>query len=220
MKPRCAVLVAAVLTLTAACSDGAGGSASPPPDTGSTASTASTPPVSPSAPSESAATPVALDAELRDELLLMLERDQGRRLGTAPEETREDREARLGEIFDEHGWPGFDLVGRKAGTAAWAIAQHADLDPAFQAEALELLRTAVDEGQASMGNLAYLEDRVAVATGEPQTYGTQVACAPDGPEPSTPIDDRAGLDVRRDAAGLDPYADYLDEMRDLCAQDS
>ncbi|CAN5334602.1 hypothetical protein BH18ACT9_BH18ACT9_20610 [soil metagenome] len=92
--------------------------------------------------------------------------------------------------------------------------------PAFQKQALELLRAAVAEGQASFGNLAYLEDRVAVSAGEPQVYGTQIRCGPKGPVPSTPIKDGAGVEERRAEAGLDPLADYVEEMAELCAQDN
>jgi hypothetical protein len=38
---------------------------------------------------------------------------------------------------------------------------------------LELLRAAVDAGEAAASDLAYLEDRVRVFAGQPQLYGTQ-----------------------------------------------
>ena len=129
------------------------------------------------------------------------------------------RTARLAEILDEHGWPTFDLVGEDGEDAAWAIAQHSDLDPAFQREALELLRAAVDAGQASPGNLAYLTDRVAAGAGEPQTYGTQVGCGPNGPVPATPLIDLDRVDARRAEVGLPPLAVYLAEMEAICAED-
>ena len=127
------------------------------------------------------------------------------------------RVQRLEAIIDEHGWPTQDLVGRDGGDAAWVIAQHADLYPEFQERALGLLRQAVADGQASPGNLAYLEDRVAVANGQPQTYGTQVGCTDSGPKPSTPIADRATVDQRRKAAGLDPLDSYIEEMTAICS---
>ena len=96
--------------------------------------------------------------------------------------------------------------------------QHSDQDPAFQREALELLRTAVDAGQASPGNLAYLTDRVAVGAGEPQLYGTQVGCGPDGPVPA-PLADEGGVDALCAEVGLEPLADYLAEMAAICAGD-
>ena len=155
---------------------------------------------------------------LREELLEMAAQDQAERTGQGGIED-EPRVARLKEIIAEHGWPTYDLVGRKAADAAWLIAQHADLDPGFQREALEHLRAAVKAEQASPGNLAYLEDRVAAGAGEPQSYGTQVACTPSGPEPATPISDRDGLDRRRAAAGLEPYEKYLRQMTRICTSE-
>jgi hypothetical protein len=143
------------------------------------------------------------DQALHDELLAMLERDQSRRTGGPDAEGDVARTARLKDGED----------------AAWAVAQHSDQDPAFQGEALELLRAAVDAGQASPGNLAYLTDRVAVGAGEPQPYGTQVGCGPDGPEPATPIADEGAVDGRRAEVGLPPLADYLAEMAAICAGD-
>lgn len=129
-----------------------------------------------------------------------------------------ERTERLKEIVAEHGWPSYDLVGPRGEDAAWVIAQHSDLDPEFQAEALELLRATVADGQASPGNLAYLEDRVRAGRGEPQLYGTQTGCTRGG-EPAEPdIEDPAGLDARRAEAGLPPYDRYLRQMARVCSQ--
>ncbi|MHA6670150.1 DUF6624 domain-containing protein [Homoserinimonas sp. A447] len=179
------------------------------------------PPPSPS-PTATSTTPVApppstgpFNQELHDELVAMLQRDQAPDGGGESSQTRTDR---LEQIILEFGWPTIALVGDDGEEAAWAIAQHSDLDPEFQRFALEQLRKAVDVDQASPGNLAYLEDRVAAGAGEPQTYGTQMRCGPDGPEPATPIEDEAGLEQRRADAGLDPFADYLLEMTAICAE--
>jgi hypothetical protein len=67
----------------------------------------------------------------------------------------------------------------------------------------ELMRAAVEAGDADAGELAYLTDRVRVARGEPQLYGTQFGrCGPH------PIEDPDALDERRGAVGLEPFADY------------
>ncbi|WP_345456195.1 DUF6624 domain-containing protein [Nocardioides marinquilinus] len=224
-------LALACAALAAGCADDEPAAAPTTSPASSPASSPTTEPAGPSAtppsPSAPSGTPTPTDPEqpvdeaaaLRRELLGMLRRDQGERTGGATsDETDVDRTERLKEILDQYGWPGWDLVGGKAETAAWAIAQHSDLDPAFQAEALELLRAEVAEGNASPGNLAYLEDRVNVGQGRPQRYGTQVGCARAGPRPATPIRDRAGLEQRRRAAGLDPYADYLAEMTRVCGR--
>ncbi len=190
-------VVVGVSALLLAATAGCGGSEGPP-DGGQ----------SPSPPSD--AGPVAFDQALSDELVAMQEADQQ---GSG---LHEDRQARLAEIFDEHGWPGHDLVGEEGSTAAWVIAQHSDLDLAFQERALELLTEAVAEDDASPGDLAYLTDRVAVANGEPQTYGTQIRCERKRPVPPTPIADPAAVDELRAEAGLEPMAVYLDEMTEIC----
>ncbi len=158
------------------------------------------------------AEPVEFDQALADELIAMQAADQE---GSG---LHEDRQARLEEIFDEHGWPGHDLVGEAGSTAAWVIAQHSDLDLAFQERALELLTEAVETDNASPGDLAYLTDRVAVAKGEPQTYGTQIRCDGKKPVPPTPIADRDTVDELRTEAGLQPLSTYVEEMKRVCKQ--
>lgn len=155
---------------------------------------------------------------LHDELLALLEADQAERMGEGALDDTE-RTERLKEIVAEHGWPTISLVGEDGEDAAWAIAQHSDQDPEFQARALDLIRDAVAQGEASPGNLAYLTDRVAVAAGEPQVYGTQVGCTEDGPAPAEPVNDVAAVEAARAEVGLEPLADYLAEMAEICAQD-
>ena len=206
------LLVAALVLLLAGCSaddvDPAATASATSSATATTEAPTSTPPRAP-----------GFDQELHDELMAMLERDQSGRTGGPDAEGDAQRTARLKEILAEHGWPTYDLVGEDGEDAAWAIAQHSDQDPAFQREALELLREAVEAGQASPGNLAYLTDRVAAGAGEPQTYGTQVGCGPDGPQPATPLVDPDGVDALRAEVGLPPLADYLAEMAAICAGD-
>lgn len=159
----------------------------------------------------------AVDEPLRDELLQMLEEDQAERLEGADFGGDAPRTERLAEIIDERGWPGYSLVGEEAEDAAWAIAQHSDQDVAFQEVALAHLAAAVAADDASPGNLAYLTDRVAVNLGEAQTYGTQIACGEDGPEPVVPIADEESVDERRADASLPPLADYYAELEEVCA---
>lgn len=174
------------------------------------------------APTSTTSTMLAteFDQALHDELMAMFQRDQEGRLGGSDPEGDVARTERLKEIVEEYGWPTIALVGEDGEDAAWAIAQHSDLDPEFQARAVELLREAVAAGQASPGNLAYLEDRVLAAKGEPQVYGTQITCGSGGAEPATPILNEESVDERRLAAGLDTLGEYLDEMTEICAADS
>ncbi|MBG0827528.1 hypothetical protein HS041_07100 [Planomonospora sp. ID67723] len=154
----------------------------------------------------------------------MLERDQAVR--TSPDVPTEEWDrvdsanaARMRQILDEHGWPGWSLVGKDGSTAAWALVQHADLQPDLQRRGLELLQKAVDDGDASPGDLAYLVDRVRVAENKPQVYGTQWEPREGGEwKPRTPIEDEAGVDERRRKAGLKPLQEYLRELKSLPGQ--
>lgn len=164
------------------------------------------------------------DPELRGELLGLLELDQAVRGGPLPSGVtdaelsdidavdRANRE-RLAEIFEQHGWPGWRLVGEDGSTAAWAIVQHADLDLELQEQGLELLQAAVGEADASPGDLAYLTDRVLVAKGQPQVYGTQWELdAGRDWQPRTPIEDEEDVDARRSEVGLGTLEEYLQEL--------
>jgi hypothetical protein len=159
------------------------------------------------------------EPELRDELLAMQAADQAERTGEASGNHDEERTDRLREIIAAFGWPTWDLVGRDGATAAWLMAQHSDLDVEFQRSALELLREAVEDGQASPGDLAYLEDRVAANSGEPQVYGTQIGCV-DGHAVAGTIRDPEHVDERRAEVGLPPLEEYLASLEEDCAAEA
>ena len=157
-----------------------------------------------------------IDDALREELLAMAAEDQDARLAGrrdpygSPAVTRmvavDDRDlARFREIVSQHGWPGSSLVGEDGARAAWLLAQHADFDIAFQRRCLELLEAAVDEGEASRADLAYLTDRVLVHEGRPQRFGTQFTQVGESLEPQ-PIEDEERVDERRLDVGLPPLS--------------
>ncbi|MDQ2674652.1 MAG: hypothetical protein M3Y40_08340 [Chloroflexota bacterium] len=229
---RWALLLSLLLTVLAACASEP--PAEPPPPSAPPPTDA--PSESP-APSSSGLDPqpiphtlaAALNEELRDELLARMAEDQAVRTGIAPpgdDRTPEelfgqmdsvDRQntTRMHEILEEHGWPGWSLVGEEGSTAAWVLVQHADLEPEFQELALAHLMGAVAAQDASRGDLAYLIDRVRVAKGLPQVYGTQVGPGPDGDlAPRTPIEDPENVDARRAEAGLGTLEEYYDEIRE------
>ncbi len=109
---------------------------------------------------------------------------------------------RLAQIVDRFGWPGLRFAGAGSQTA-FLVLQHADT--ATQRKYLPLLRDAVMRHDALGSHLALLEDRVRVADGKPQLYGTQA-----GGEPLRfdPIEDEAHVDERRKRVGLPPMAEY------------
>jgi hypothetical protein len=170
-----------------------------------------------------------VDEGLRRELLARAEEDQRvRRLASPPKGQHEfrlpdevakewrrvdtDNTRWLADLVATHGWPGRTLAGPDGAEAAWLLAQHADGDPELQRTFLEALRGAVADGDASPGNLAYLEDRVRVHDGRPQLYGTQFTVI-DGELRPSPVQDPQRLDERRAEAGLGSFAAYEAQMR-------
>lgn len=98
------------------------------------------------------------------------------------------------------------LAASTALAAAWTaflVLQHADTGT--QRKYLPLLRDAVRRKDALGSHLAMLEDRVRVADGKPQLYGTQLGGAP---LRFDPIEDEAHVDERRAGVGLPPMAEY------------
>jgi hypothetical protein len=120
----------------------------------------------------------------------------------------------LATIIDKIGWPGRSLVGEDGAHAAWLIVQHADLNRSFQQRCLKLLREAVEAGEAAPVDLAHLTDRVLLAKGRPQRYGTQTIVR-DGRYQPAPIKDKKSVDARRATVGLPPLAADLPPARAL-----
>lgn len=119
---------------------------------------------------------------------------------------------RMRVVLATYGWPGYRLVGAEGSHGAWLLLQHADRDTALQRLALTLLERAVRARDASGRDLAYLTDRVRVAEGRPQVYGTQLDYDGRGCASPKPSEDPARLDARRAAAGLEPVAVYLERV--------
>ena len=116
-------------------------------------------------------------------------------------------------VVAERGYPRISEVGAEASKRLWLLVQHADHDPAFQREVLALMRPLVDPGEVAGANVAYLTDRVRVAAGEPQVYGTQyVRWEGHDPVPF-PIEDPDRVDERRASLGMGTLAEYHDLAR-------
>lgn len=111
-------------------------------------------------------------------------------------------------ILDKHGWLSRDKVGARGNQTLFLVIQHSDQKT--QEKYLPMMREAVKNGKASASSLALLEDRVALAQGKKQVYGSQI-----GFDPATnksyvlPLEDPDHVDERRASMGLGPLADYV-----------
>jgi uncharacterized protein DUF6624 len=128
---------------------------------------------------------------------------------TRMHEVDEDNLGWFREVVAQRGWPGRSAVGTHGAEHAFLIAQHAVGDGAFQEHCLDLLRAAVQRGEAPPRHAAYLEDRVRMRRGQPQRYGTQLTAVGGGPLVPHELEDPGSVDERRRAVGLGPLADYL-----------
>jgi hypothetical protein len=119
----------------------------------------------------------------------------------------------LAEKIKQYGWPGKSLVGEQAAHAAWLLVQHADAAPDFQEQCLEQMKAAAP-GEVAPIDIAYLTDRVLVARGRPQVYGTQCEEVDGRFQPRACIEPEA-LDQRRKEVGLQPIKEYLQVMEEV-----
>lgn len=157
-----------------------------------------------------------LDAPLRSELLRREARDQEARTAALAnrgekidredwrrvEAVDDDNTRWLQEVIAAKGWPDSTLVGVDGAHAAWMLLQHADRDPEFQARMLPLMEAAAARGTMAAADVAMFTDRVLLAQGKPQRYGSQFQTGDDGVMRMRPVEDEAGLDARRLAVGL------------------
>lgn len=168
------------------------------------------------------APPVELEpqrvAELTAELIARGERDQEVRealqggatsdvIGRMIEVDRENT-ARIIELLGEVGWIDPERFGGEAARAAFLIVQHSG-DSALMAAALPFVRAEVEAGRIPGGHYALMHDRLELALGRPQRFGSQLFSTEGNPTVLAPLEDPEGVDGRRAAMGLEPLAEYL-----------
>lgn len=118
----------------------------------------------------------------------------------------------LRKLVRENGFPTAAEVGTEGVHLAWVLLQHADQDPELQRELLPILEQRYFEGELSANDLARLVDRVLVANGKPQRYGTQFDWM--AGDFNLPEGGRlAEIDSERRRLGLMPLADYVCTIR-------
>jgi hypothetical protein len=154
--------------------------------------------------------PPPTNTSLREELLSRMKQDQEvRRHSNSGDLVKTDKKNRewLSNTIDECGWPGKSMVGADGAHAAWIIAQHADINIPFQRRCLKLMQAA-EPGEVALGDIAYLIDRICVAEGKLQKYGTQFETSGKSMELRA-IDVEEDVNQLRERMGMMPLEVYL-----------
>lgn len=164
------------------------------------------------------------DPILRADLLQMAEADQRARARIHPGADLSESAvhdvytvdpnnlAQLKLIIALSGFPTTEVVGRDGVGALWLLVQHADADPEFQVRALEQLQPLAAQGELGRDSIAMLTDRVRLARGEPQIYGTQFLIDK-GVFAMRLTEDVDHVEERRRSVGLPPLSDYECALR-------
>lgn len=170
---------------------------------------------------------MSINQALKHELLLMAEEDQqvlqelidSGELGETAYHPRmkavhERNNARIKEIIDKFGWPGFSLVGKEGSKATWLVVQHAVLDTNLMEECLPLLKDAINSDEAEGWCFAYLQDRVLIMSGKLQRYGTQHDIDENGIAHPLPIENPEKVDALRKELGLDLLSEATQRIQE------
>ncbi|MBU1618235.1 MAG: hypothetical protein KJ556_03750 [Gammaproteobacteria bacterium] len=163
----------------------------------------------------------AATSDLAKELVERTQRDQqARSAGDFVHVEKIDRENSifLRKLLDTDGWPRVSEVGEAGARAAWLLAQHADHDPELQKKILGVMYELAAIGEALPANAAFLHDRIHVAEGTLQRFGTQGDCEAPGKWAPKAMESKDLVDEYRSRVGLPPLSAYIDRASaSLCA---
>lgn len=122
---------------------------------------------------------------------------------------------KLVAMFQRYGFLNYDIVGESGSNQFWLLVQHQDEHPRFQDSVLLEMKKSIDRGKASKSNYAYLTDRVLLAKGRKQRYGTQMNCMHKSKmcEPM-PLEDPIHINMLRAEMGLGTIEDYIRIMNE------
>jgi hypothetical protein len=115
------------------------------------------------------------------------------------------------KVLDTRGWLGSDIIGVLGNQTLFLAIQHSDL--ATQEKYLPMMKEAVQKGNASPSNFAYLADRLAIRHGKKQSYGSQYdRDQVTGEYYILPLEDPDNVDIRRKEVGLGKLQDNVSHL--------
>ena len=118
-------------------------------------------------------------------------------------------------IVEKYGYPTIEKVGKEISHHFFTLIQHADADINFQEKMLKIVKKETEKGNVTGKDFAFLSDRVNLAKGREQLYGSQVDYDDKGNAVPRNLYKSAKVDNRRRQFGLEPLKDYLKMMTEL-----
>jgi len=142
-------------------------------------------------------------------LLMMRETNIAKRnvLNIKMESADSSNRIKVTELITRYGWLSAGDIGERAEATIWMVLQHAHLE--MHQKYYPIIKNAVAHGKARDWQLAYLEDRIAIETGKPQKYGTQLLQDIDGRYYLAPLYAPDSVNIYRYEVGLGSLTDYL-----------
>lgn len=112
------------------------------------------------------------------------------------------------KIMDATGWLGPEIVGEDGVNTQFLLVQHNN-NLEVQKRYLPFIKKTVKKGKESPSHMAFLEDRIAMNSHQPQTYGTQFKIDENNDYYVWPIKNPETVNKRRIKIGLDTLEDYI-----------
>ena len=163
--------------------------------------------------------------KLRDQLLKLGENDQKRFQDSIGDSVKSDallkriqisnlkNTAGLCLLLKEFGWPTADVAGNEGVAAAFALLRNSS-SPRLQIDLLPVIVAAAKKGEILKPEFAGYFDRLRLAVGEKQLFGTQ-ATIQDGFLVLYPIEAEAQVDARRKQYNLPPLSEYIKYLQSV-----
>ncbi len=116
-------------------------------------------------------------------------------------------------FVSQYDFPTKSNASEKAYKAAVLVVLHSGDVSMLDASIAAISEASSD--QVDRKDIAFMTDRRLVLQGKPQRYGTQYMVGPDGAIDFIEIEDRSGLDARREELGMGPFAQYERYVRGM-----
>jgi hypothetical protein len=164
---------------------------------------------------------------LRDELLAMEKIDQDERrkcnagdadfqmkcLADIAKTIDTPNTERLEKVFDEHGFPSVEMVGRDGQNAFMVVLQHT-IGDRLRLKAVKPITRAFKRKELTSQEYANFIDRLRLHQGKGQLYGSGFEFK-DGKMVLSKTDDLKNLEKRRRKIGLPPMSEAVKMMKDI-----